>query len=123
MSACRKVDAPGLSPSIGSSLQVLAICCVDGLLYLLALAILVALLRRQWLGLVAMGIVLVVLWGPSNLAIDLPLAILSAVLFLTVLMRIGLVAAVAYFIIELTLFRIPPLEIGAGMWDPRSSPC
>jgi hypothetical protein len=59
-----------------------------------------------------MGIVLVVLWGPSNLAIDLPLAILSAVLFLTVLMRIGLVAAVAYFIIELTLFRIPPLEIG-----------
>jgi len=69
-----------------------------------------------------MGIVLVVLWGPSNLAIDLPLAILSAV-FLTVLMRIGLVAAVAYFIIELTLFRIPPLEIGAGMWDPRSSPC
>src|SRR6267143_83683 len=111
MSACRKVDARGLSPSIGSSLQLLAICCIDGLLYLLALSILVALLRRQWLGLVAMGVVLVVLWGPSNLAIDLPLAILSAV-FLTVLMRIGLVAAVAYFIIELTLFRIPPLEIG-----------
>jgi hypothetical protein len=103
--------ARGLSPSIGSSLQLLAVCYVDGFLDLLALSILVAVLRRQWLGLVAMGVPRVVLWGPSNLAIDLPLAVLSVVLFLTVLVRIGFVAAVAYFIIEFTLFRIPPLEI------------
>jgi hypothetical protein len=52
----------------------------------------------------------VALFSPAN-ALDLAVTVLYVLAFLAVLTRIGLVAAVSFQIISLTLGYSPPLEI------------
>ena len=100
----------GVWPSIGYSISLPAGACVFALSYLALLAILTRLLRWRWLGLAAIGLIQVALFSPAS-AVDLAATILYVLAFLAVLTRIGLVAALSFQIISLTLGFSPPLEI------------
>jgi hypothetical protein len=100
----------GVWPSIGYSISLPAGACVFALSYLALLAILTRLLRWRWLGLAAVGLIQVALFSPAG-AVDLAATILYVLAFLTVLTRVGLVAALSFQIISLTLGFSPPLEI------------
>jgi len=100
----------GVWPSIGYSISLPAGACVFVLSCLALLAILTRLLHWRWLGLTALGLIQVALFSPAN-ALDLAVTVLYVLAFLAVLTRIGLVAAVSFQIISLTLGYSPPLEI------------
>jgi len=100
----------GVWPSIGYSISLPAGACVFALSYVALLAILTRLLRWRWLGLAAVGLIQVALFFPAS-AVDLAATILYVLAFLAVLTRIGLVAALSFQIISLTLGFSPPLEI------------
>ena len=113
LSEINRVDSfygQGVWPSIGYSISLPAGACVFALSYLALLAILTRLLRWRWLGLTALGLVQVALFFPAN-AVDLAATVLYVLAFLAVLTRIGLVAALSFQIISLTLGFSPPLEI------------
>ena len=84
--------------------------CSRSLVYFVLLFILTGILRRQWLGLTVTAIILVMLQSPSDLAVDLPIAIGSVGLFLAALSRVGLVGAVSFLTFEQLLVSFPPLD-------------
>ena len=100
----------GVWPSIGYSISLPAGACVFGLSYLALLSILTRFLRWRWLGLTVTTLIQVALFSPSN-AMELAVSILYVLVFMAVLTRIGLVAAVTFQLIILTLGYSPPLEI------------
>jgi len=75
------------------------------------LPVMTALLRRPKLGLVALALIMLLLNAQAT-ALDFALTVLFVLLFLGVLVRIGLVAAAAFFFILLTLGTSPPLILG-----------
>jgi serine/threonine-protein kinase len=113
LSEINRVDSfygQGVWPSIGYSISLPAGACVFALSYLALLAILTRLIRWRWLGLTALGLIQVALFSPTN-AVDLAATVLYVLAFLAVLTRIGLVAALSFQIISLTLGFSPPLQI------------
>ena len=104
------VFGQGFWPSVGYSVSQVTSACVTVLLDLALLSIMTGILRRRWLGVAATGLILTVLLTPGN-ALDFSLIVLFILLFLTVLTRVGLIAAVTYFIMTLTLGFSPPLEL------------
>ena len=101
----------GLRASIGLTFSVLSGSCVTGLLYLGILTIVTGILRRRWLGIVATGLVMVGAYGASMRALDLSMAVLTVLVFLAVLSRVGLIAGVSYSIFIWHLVASPPLDV------------
>ena len=64
--------------------------------------------RRPRLGLVAIALVMLLL-NAETTAVDFTLTVVFVLVFLAVLVRVGLVAAAAFFFILLTLGTSPPL--------------
>jgi serine/threonine-protein kinase len=113
MSEATTVDpsfGQGLRPSIGYSVSLLAEACVVGLLYLAILSIATGILRKRWLGIAATGLVLVASYLPTS-ALDLALILVFALMFMTVLARVGLVAAVSFLVVWRALNSSPPLDM------------
>jgi hypothetical protein len=110
-SAASPVDGffgQGILPSIGHCFLLLFAASFYALLYFALLSVMTGLLRRPKLGLVAIALIMLVL-NAQTTALDLALTVLFVLVFLTVLVRIGLVAAAAFFFILLTLGTSPPL--------------
>ena len=102
----------GIWPSIGSNIGLLAGGPVSGCVYLGVLAILTGILRREWLGLLATGLILMVrMYSPDLLSFLL--GSLHVMVFLAVLTRIGLVAAVSMLIVRWVLTTSPPLDFSS----------
>ena len=98
----------GIWEAIGQVVFLPSDACLSALVNLAVLSILTALLRRRWLGLTVTGILLAVpVVVPT--AVDIPLTVLWVVVLLAVLIRLGLVASVSFYIVWLTLGFSPPL--------------
>ena len=110
-SAASPVDGyfgQGVLPSIGHCFLLLFAASFYALFYFALLSVMTGLLRRPRLGLVAIAVILLLL-NAETTAVDFALTVLFVLLFLGVLVRIGLVAAAAFFFILLTLGTSPPL--------------
>jgi len=98
----------GIWEAIGQVVFLPSDACLSALVNLAVLSILTALLRRRWLGLTVTGILLAVpVIVPT--AVDIPLTALWVTALLAVLIRLGLVASVSFYIVWLTLGFSPPL--------------
>ena len=110
-SAASPVDGyfgQGILPSVGHCFLLLFAASFYALFYFALLSVMTGLLRRPRLGLVAIGVIMLLL-NAETTAVDLTLTVLFVLVFLAVLVRIGLVAAAAFFFILLTLGTSPPL--------------
>jgi hypothetical protein len=110
-SAASPVDGyfgQGVLPSIGHCFLLLFAASFYALFYFALLSVMTGLLRRPRLGLVAIAVILLLL-NAETTAVDFALTVLFVLVFLAVLVRIGLVAAAAFFFILLTLGTSPPL--------------
>lgn len=63
--------------------------------------------RKRWLGLVATGLVLLAIYGPTG-GLDLVLALVFVIMFMAVVARMGFVAAVGFLFVGYTLNYSPP---------------
>jgi predicted Ser/Thr protein kinase len=112
-SAASPVDGyfgQGLLPSIGHCFLLLFGASFYALFYFALLSVMTGLLRRPRLGLVALALIMLLL-NAQTTALDFALTVLFVVVFLAVLVRIGLVAAAAFFFILLTVGTSPPLVL------------
>jgi hypothetical protein len=100
----------GLWPSVGFSVLLPSDACLEALLDLALLSLLTGLFRRRWLGLAATGLILVASFSPTSAA-DVVLSILYALIFLAVLTRLGLIAAVSFLVASHALAISPPLDL------------
>jgi len=110
-SAASPVDGyfgQGIMPSIGHCFLLLFAASFYALFYFALLSVMTGLLRRPRLGLIVLALVMLLL-NAQPTAVDFTLTVLFVLVFLTVLVRIGLVAAAAFFFILLTLGTSPPL--------------
>ena len=110
-SAASPVDGyfgQGILPSIGHCFLLLFAASFYALFYFALLSVMTGLLRRPRLGLVAIALIMLVL-NAQTTALGFTLTVLFVLVFLAVLVRIGLVAAAAFFFILLTLGTSPPL--------------
>ena len=110
-SAASPVDGyfgQGILPSIGHCFLLLFAASFYALFYFAILSVMTGLLRRRMFGLVAIALIMMLLSAQST-ALDFALTVLLVLVFLAVLVRIGLVAAAAFFFILLTLGTSPPL--------------
>jgi hypothetical protein len=98
----------GILPSIGHCFLLLFAASFYALFYFAILSVMTGLLRRPRLGLVAIALIMLLL-NAQTTALDFALTVLFVLVFLTVLVRVGLVAAAAFFFILLTLGTSPPL--------------
>jgi len=101
----------GLGPTVGRVISLPIDICGTILAYLALLTILTGLLRRKWLGLVATGLVLLPLAANPVNALDLGLSVVFVAAFLLVLTRFGLVGAVSFYVVWLTVAVSPPLSL------------
>jgi hypothetical protein len=112
-SAASPVDSyfgQGILPSIGHCFMLLFAASFYALFYFALLSVMTGLLRRPKFGLVAIAPIMLLLNAQST-ALDFTLTVLFVLIFLAVLVRIGLVAAAAFFFILLTLGTSPPLVL------------
>jgi len=112
-SAASPVDGyfgQGIMPSIGHCFLLLFAASFYALFYFALLSVMTGLLRRPRLGLIVLALVMLLL-NAQPTAVDFTLTVLFVLVFLTVLVRIGLVAAAAFFFILLTLGTSPPLVL------------
>ncbi len=100
----------GVLPSIAHCFLLLFAGCFYALFDFALLSVMTALLRRRWLGLVATGLIIFLLSGTSINVTDLTVTALFVAVFLTVQLRVGLVAAASFFLMLLTLGTSPPLD-------------
>lgn len=100
----------GVMPSISHCFLLLFAACFYALFYFALLSILTAVLRRRWLGLVAAGLIILLLNAQKTNLADFALTSLFVAVFLTVQLRVGLVAAASFFFVLLTLDTSPPLD-------------
>ena len=110
-SAASPVDGyfgQGILPSIGHCFLLLFAASFYALFYFGILSVVTGLLRRPRFGLVALALIMLLL-NAQTTAIDFTLTVLFVLVFLAVLLRIGLVAAAAFFFVLLTLGTSPPL--------------
>jgi serine/threonine protein kinase len=110
-SAASPVDGyfgQGILPSIGHCFLLLFAASFYALFYFALLSVMTGLLRRPRLGLVAIALIMLLL-NAQTTALSFALTVLFALVFLAVLVRVGLVAAAAFFFILLTLGTSPPL--------------
>lgn len=110
-SAASPVDSyfgQGILPSIGHCFLLLFAASFYALFYFALLSVMTGLLRRPKLGLVAVALIMLLL-NAQPTALDFTLTVLFVLVFVAVLVRIGLVAAAAFFFILLTLGTSPPL--------------
>jgi hypothetical protein len=110
-SAASAVDGyfgQGILPSIGHCFLLLFAASFYALFYFALLSVMTGMLRRRRLGLVAIALVMLLL-NAQTTALDFSLTVVFVLVFLTALVRIGLVAAAAFFFILLTLGTSPPL--------------
>jgi serine/threonine protein kinase len=111
-SAASPVDGyfgQGILPSIGHCFLLLFAASFYALFYFALLSVMTGLLRRPRLGLVALALIMLLLNAQTTTALDFALTVLFVLVFLAVLVRVGLVAAAAFFFILLTLGTSPPL--------------
>jgi serine/threonine protein kinase len=111
-SAASPVDGyfgQGILPSIGHCFLLLFAASFYALFYFALLSVMTGLLRRPRLGLVALALITLLLNVQTTTAPDFALTVLFMLVFLAVLVRVGLVAAAAFFFILLTLGTSPPL--------------
>lgn len=95
--------------SVSFSIGTPANACGILLAYLGVLSVLTGILRWRWLGLAATGLFLVASAGPRDFQ-EFSLSVLYALIFLAVLTRVGLVAAVSFYIVQITLGTSPPFD-------------
>ena len=110
-SAASPVDGyfgQGILPSVGHCFLLLFAASFYALFYFALLSVMTGLLRRPRFGLVGIGLIMLLL-NAEPTAVDFTLTVLFVLVFLAVLVRIGLVAAAAFFFILLTLGTSPPL--------------
>ena len=110
-SAASPVDGyfgQGLLPSIGHCFLLLFAACFYALFYFSLLSVMSGLLRRPRFGLVAIALIMLLL-NAQTTALGFASTVLFVLVFLVVLVRVGLVAAAAFFFILLTLGTSPPL--------------
>jgi len=88
----------GILPSIGHCFLLLFAASFYALFYFAILSVMTGLLRRPRLGLVAIALIMLLL-NAQTTALDFALTVLFVLVFLAVLVRIGLVAAAAFFFI------------------------
>jgi len=100
----------GVLPTVGFAAWQPSQACTTALIYLGLLTIATGILRRRWLALGVTSLVFCASLSPSSLT-DLGLAVLFVIVFLTVLTRLGLVAAASFFVIVFAGFS-PPLTLG-----------
>ena len=98
----------GIMPFIGHCLLLLFAASFYAFFYFSLLSVMTGLLRRPRFGLVSIAIIMLLL-NAETTAVDFTLTIVFVLVFLAVLVRIGLVAAAAFFFIVLTLGTSPPL--------------
>ncbi len=111
-SAASPVDGyfgQGILPSIGHCFLLLFAASFYELFCFALLSVMTGLLRRPRLGLVAVALIMLLLNAQTTTALDFALTILFVLVFLAVLVRVGLVAAAAFFFILLALGTSPPL--------------
>jgi hypothetical protein len=99
----------GILPSIGHCFLLLFAASFYALFYFALLSVMTGLLRRPRLGLLALALIMLLLNAQTTTALDFSLTVLFVLVFLAVLVRVGLVAAAAFFFILLTLGTSPPL--------------
>ena len=113
-SAASPVDGyfgQGILPSVGHCFLLLFAASFYALFYFALLSVMTGLLRRPRFGLVGIGFIMLLL-NAETTVLDFTLTVLFVLIFLAVLVRIGLVAAAAFFFILLTLGTSPPLILG-----------
>jgi hypothetical protein len=98
----------GILPSIGHCFLLLFGASFYALFDFALLSVMTGLLRRPRLGLVVFALIMLLL-NAQPTAVDFTLAVLVVLLFMAVLVRIGLVAAAAFYFVLLTLRTSPPL--------------
>ena len=111
-SAASPVDSyfgQGILPSIGHCFLLLFAASFYALFYFALLPVMTGLLRRPRSGLIALALIMLLLNSQTTTTLDFTLTVLFVLVFLAVLVRIGLVAAAAFFFILLTLGTSPPL--------------
>jgi hypothetical protein len=111
-SAASPVDGyfgQGILPSIGHCFLLLFAASFYALFYFALLSVMTGLLRRPRLGLLALALIMLLLNAQATTALDFALTVLFVLVFLAVLVKVGLVAAAAFFFILLTLGTSPPL--------------
>jgi serine/threonine-protein kinase len=111
-SAASPVDSyfgQGILPSIGHCFLLLFAASFYALFYFALLPVMTGLLRRPRSGLIALALIMLLLNAQTTTTLDFTLTVLFVLVFLAVLVRIGLVAAAAFFFILLTLGTSPPL--------------
>ena len=100
----------GVLPSIAHCFLLLFAACFYALFYFALLSIMTALLRRRWLGLAATALIILLLNTQRTNVIDFALTVLFVSIFLSVLLRVGLVAGASFFFMLLSLDTSPPLD-------------
>jgi serine/threonine protein kinase len=105
----------GMGAVIGLSVSNLGYSCADALVKLALLTIMTILLRRRWLGLASTGLFLIMSWSLTTVG-DFAITVIFVLLFLVVLTRFGLVAAVSFDAFY-QLHRYPPLEFNQWYAD------
>jgi hypothetical protein len=101
----------GILPSIGHCFLLLFAASFYALFYFALLPVMTGLLRRPRSGLIALALIMLLLNAQTTTTLDFTLTVLFVLVFLAVLVRIGLVAAAAFFFILLTLGTSPPLVL------------
>lgn len=104
-------DPFGLGPgaSVGTSLWRLSGACIDAMIWLAVLTFATGILRKKWLALVVTGLLLVAQYASWN-ATDVALTLLFAAIFITVLIRFGLIGLGCFAVVFQTLAGSPPLS-------------
>jgi len=100
----------GLWQAVGFTISQPASTCIATLIYIAILAIMTGILRRRWLGLTALGLIWLALISPTSL-LDLAFSVLYVVVSLAVMVRVGLIGSVCFYIVWHTLGFSPPLVL------------
>ena len=98
----------GVWASLGQSLESLAWAAIIVMAWLAVLTIATGIFRKKWLGIVIAGLVITAGASPSTASVVL--TVVFACAFMAVLLRFGLIASTALFVVFQTLTTSPPLN-------------
>ena len=98
----------GVWASLGQSLESLAWAAIIVMAWLAVLTIATGIFRKKWLGIVIAGLVIAAGASPSTASVVL--TVVFAFAFMAVLLRFGLIASTALFVVFQTLTTSPPLN-------------
>ena len=99
----------GAWASVGAVVQRLSQAGFIAMEYLALLTIATGVLRKKWLALLVMGVLLVGKYASPN-AVDVVLTIVYVSMFMIVFVRLGLIAGACFLVVFYSISQSPPLD-------------